>query len=130
MTTASHQQTTILTRITQTPDQCGGRPCIREMRIRVSDILEMLGLGVSRDEILADFPDLEPENIQACLLFAAKLTQSPQRLEVQGDYAMDRLEFYRDTIEKILRQHAEIPIAFAQIDEYLIIDRDSFGKLR
>lgn len=37
---------------------------------------------------------------------------------------MDRLEFYRDTIEKILRKHAEIPIAFAQIDEYLIVDRD------
>jgi len=62
----------ILARITQTPGKCGGRPCIREMRIRVSDILEMLGLGISRDEILADFPDLEPEDIQACLLFAAK----------------------------------------------------------
>jgi len=43
------------------------------MRIRVSDILEMLGLGVSPDEIMADFPDLEPEDLNACLLFAAKL---------------------------------------------------------
>ncbi|MBC6474098.1 MAG: DUF433 domain-containing protein [Hormoscilla sp. GM102CHS1] len=55
------------------PGKCGGRPCIRGMRIRVSDILEMLGLGVSPDEIMADFPDLEPEDLNACLLFAAKL---------------------------------------------------------
>lgn len=65
----------LLPRITQIPDQCGGRPCIRGMRIRVSDILEMLSLNISADEILADFPDLEPEDIQACLLFAAKRTE-------------------------------------------------------
>jgi uncharacterized protein (DUF433 family) len=64
-----------LTRITQTPGQCGGRPCIRGMRIRVSDILEMLGENVTPIEILADFPDLEPEDIQACLLFAARRTE-------------------------------------------------------
>lgn len=59
-------------RITTNPDQCGGRPCIRGMRIRVVDILEMLAEGVSAREILADFPDLEPEDIQACLLLAAE----------------------------------------------------------
>jgi uncharacterized protein (DUF433 family) len=59
----------LLARITQIPGQCGGRPCIRGMRIRVSDILEMLSLNITWDEILADFPDLEPEDIQACLLF-------------------------------------------------------------
>jgi uncharacterized protein (DUF433 family) len=63
---------TLLDRITQIPDQCGGKPCIRGMRIRVSDILEMLAENVSISEILADFPDLEPEDIQACLLFAAR----------------------------------------------------------
>ncbi len=68
----------LLARITQIPDQCGGRPCIRGMRIRVSDILEMLSLNVPVDEILADFPDLEPEDIQACLLFAAKRTEFPR----------------------------------------------------
>ncbi|NEP58736.1 MAG: DUF433 domain-containing protein [Symploca sp. SIO2G7] len=68
----------LLTRITQTPGQCGGRPCIRGMRIRVSDILEMLSLNVSSDEIIADFPDLEPEDIQACLLFAAKRIDFPR----------------------------------------------------
>jgi uncharacterized protein (DUF433 family) len=59
-------------RITFNPKQCGGHPCIRGMRIRVADLLEMLGEGVSVDEILADFPDLEREDIQACLKFAAR----------------------------------------------------------
>ncbi|WP_310482959.1 DUF433 domain-containing protein [Chamaesiphon sp. VAR_48_metabat_403] len=64
-----------LVRITQTPGQCGGKPCIRGMRIRVSDILEMMAENVSAEEILADFPDLEPEDIRACLLFAARRTE-------------------------------------------------------
>ncbi|QSV61024.1 MAG: DUF433 domain-containing protein [Dolichospermum sp. LBC05a] len=65
----------LLNRITQIPGQCGGRPCIRGMRIRVSDILEMLAENVSVSEILEDFPDLEPEDIQACLVFAARRTE-------------------------------------------------------
>lgn len=68
----------LLNRITQTPGQCGGRPCIRGMRIRVSDILEMLAENVDPAEILADFPDLEAEDIQACLLFAARRTEFPR----------------------------------------------------
>ena len=60
----------LLERITQTPGQCGGRPCIRGMRIRVTDILEMLAEDVSTAEILEDFPDLESADIQACRLFA------------------------------------------------------------
>ena len=66
MNTVLHQ------RITFNPQQCGGRPCIRGMRIRVTDILEMLAQGVAADEILADFPDLELEDISACLHYAAK----------------------------------------------------------
>ena len=69
---------TLVDRITQIPDQCGGKPCIRGMRIRVSDILEMLAENVSISEILADFPDLEPEDIQACLLFAARRINFPR----------------------------------------------------
>ena len=65
-------------RITQTPGQCGGRPCIRGMRIRVCDVLEMLSENVTADEILEDFPDLEPEDIQACLVFAARRTEFPR----------------------------------------------------
>lgn len=68
----------LLQRITQTPGQCGGRPCIRGMRIRVSDVLEMLACSVSTDEILSDFPDLQAEDILACLLFAARRTTFPQ----------------------------------------------------
>jgi uncharacterized protein (DUF433 family) len=60
----------LLTRITQVPGQCGGRPCIRGMRIRVSDILEILAENVTVSEILEDFPDLEPEDIQACLIYS------------------------------------------------------------
>lgn len=68
----------LLTRITQTPGQCGGRPCIRGMRIRVTDILEMLAENVSVTEILVDFPDLELADIQACLIFAARRTDFPR----------------------------------------------------
>ncbi len=62
----------LLNRITLEPGKCGGKPCIRGMRIRVSDLLEMLGEGVSMEEILADFPDLEREDILASLQFAAR----------------------------------------------------------
>jgi uncharacterized protein (DUF433 family) len=60
-----------LDRITFNPEQCGGRPCIRGMRIRVKDVLEMLGAGASERQILEDFPDLEPEDIRSCLQYAA-----------------------------------------------------------
>jgi uncharacterized protein (DUF433 family) len=72
------QVQSLLSRITQTPGQCGGRPCIRGMRIRVTDILEMLASGVAADEILRDFPDLEADDIRASLLFAARRTDFPQ----------------------------------------------------
>ena len=66
-----NSQSDLLERITQTPGQCGGRPCIRGMRIRVTDILEILAENISFSEILEDFPDLELVDIQACLVFAA-----------------------------------------------------------
>jgi uncharacterized protein (DUF433 family) len=59
-----------LERITFNPEQCGGRPCIRGMRIRVKDVLEMLAAGESEKQILEDFPYLELEDIRACLAFA------------------------------------------------------------
>jgi uncharacterized protein (DUF433 family) len=65
-------------RITFNPAQCGGRPCIRGMRIRVSDILEMLAAGVSVETILGDFPDLEQEDVSAALRFAAKRIDIPR----------------------------------------------------
>jgi len=59
-------------RVTVNPLQCGGRPCIRGMRIRVCDLLGLLGADVSEDDLLADFPDLEREDLQAVLLYAAR----------------------------------------------------------
>jgi len=67
----------LLARITQDPGRCGGRPTVRHLRIRVSDILEMLASGVSADEILSDFPDLEADDVPACLLFAARRRPTP-----------------------------------------------------
>ena len=65
-------------RVTVNPLQCGERPCIRGMRIRVSDLLGLLGEGVSQNEILADFPDLEREDLLAALLYAARYLDHPR----------------------------------------------------
>jgi hypothetical protein len=59
-------------RITIHPDRRGGKPCVRDMRITVYDVLEYLASGMSEDEILHDFPDLERDDLKACLLFAAE----------------------------------------------------------
>jgi uncharacterized protein (DUF433 family) len=64
-------------RITFNPNQCGGRPCIRGMRIRVKDVLDLLAAGVSEAEVLSDFPYLEKEDIRACLAFAAAEADHP-----------------------------------------------------
>ena len=57
-------------RITVNPDQCGGRPCIRGMRIRVVDILDLLAEGLTQKEILQEFPDLEEQDIIAAIKYA------------------------------------------------------------
>lgn len=64
-------------RITIDPNVCGGRPCIRGLRIRVSDILAMLASGASKEEILEDYPYLEVEDIAAALGFAAHQADHP-----------------------------------------------------
>lgn len=61
-----------LHRITVDPEKCGGRPCVRGLRIRVSDVLELLASGASRDDILADYPYLEFEDVTAVLQYAAR----------------------------------------------------------
>ncbi len=66
-----------LHRITFTPDQCGGRPCIRNMRIRVKDVLDMLAAGATEPEILESYPYLEREDIQAALQYAAAQVDHP-----------------------------------------------------
>ena len=64
-------------RITMTPDVCGGRPCIRGLRIRVKDVLDLLATDATREEILADYPYLEAEDITAVLEFAARQNDHP-----------------------------------------------------
>ncbi|TVQ33083.1 MAG: DUF433 domain-containing protein [Phycisphaeraceae bacterium] len=64
-------------RITTTPGVCGGRPCIRGMRVRVSDVLDMLASGMTSDEILRDYPYIEREDIEACLQYAARWFDHP-----------------------------------------------------
>lgn len=64
-------------RITISPDVCGGRPSIRGLRIRVKDVLDLLAAGATHDEILADYPYLEAEDIAAVLEFAARQNDHP-----------------------------------------------------
>ncbi len=67
----------LLKRITVNPKQCGGRPCIRGMRIRVIDVLELFAAGLTADEILDEMPDLEREDLQASLAYAAQKFDHP-----------------------------------------------------
>jgi uncharacterized protein (DUF433 family) len=64
-------------RITVDPEQCGGRPCIRGMRIRVTDVLDLLANGLTPEQVLQELPDLEREDIQACLVFASRRLDHP-----------------------------------------------------
>ncbi len=63
-----------LHRVTIDPAQCGGRPCLRGLRVRVSDVLDLLAAGSSREEILGDYPMLEAGDITAALEYAARYT--------------------------------------------------------
>lgn len=64
-------------RITTNPQQCGGRPCIRGMRIRVTDILDLLASGLGFEEILDEMPDLEREDIVAAISYASESINHP-----------------------------------------------------
>ncbi len=67
----------LMDRITVNPDQCGGRPCVRGMRIRVVDVLDLLAAGLGPAEVVAELPDLEPEGVTACLRFARRRLEHP-----------------------------------------------------
>jgi uncharacterized protein (DUF433 family) len=67
----------LLERITIENGKCGGRPCIRNMRIRVIDILQMLAGGMTPETILADYDELEPDDIKASLAYAARELDHP-----------------------------------------------------
>lgn len=67
----------LLHRITSQPDKFGGRPCIRGLRIRVVDVLDLLAAGLSLAQIVEELPDLEPDDIRAALAFAARRVDHP-----------------------------------------------------
>lgn len=61
----------VMDRITVNPRQCGGQPCIRGMRIRVTDVLDLLAAGMSSEQVIEELPDLKREDVDACLRFAS-----------------------------------------------------------
>lgn len=64
-------------RITINPGQCGGRPCLRGMRIRVQDVLDLLAAGLTREQVVDELPGLEPEDVDAALRFASARLDHP-----------------------------------------------------
>jgi uncharacterized protein (DUF433 family) len=69
--------TSDLERITFDPEQCGGRPCIRRLRIRVTDVLDLLASGLSTEQVLAELPSLERADVLACLRYASRQVDHP-----------------------------------------------------
>jgi uncharacterized protein (DUF433 family) len=67
----------LLARITVNSKQCGGRPCIRGMRIRVSDVLDLFTAGLSAEQILAEMPDLEMDDIKASFAYVSRKLNHP-----------------------------------------------------
>lgn len=67
----------LMERITVDPEQCGGRPCIRGMRIRVTDVLDLLAAGLTTEQILEEMPDLERDDVRAALQFASRWLNHP-----------------------------------------------------
>ena len=67
----------ILQRITVNPAQCGGRPCIRGMRIRVIDVLDLLAAGLTAEQVVEELPDLELDDVRAALQYAARRLDHP-----------------------------------------------------
>ena len=67
----------LLDKITINPKQCGGRPCIRGMRIRVSDVLDLFAAGLSAEQILVEMPDLETDDLKAALIYASRRLDHP-----------------------------------------------------
>jgi uncharacterized protein (DUF433 family) len=67
----------VLSRITTNPAQCGGRPCVRGMRIRVTDVLDLLASGLTAAHVLEELPDLTAEDVEACLRFASRRLDHP-----------------------------------------------------
>jgi uncharacterized protein (DUF433 family) len=86
-------------RITTNPKQCGGRPCIRGMRVRVIDVLDLLASGLSHAQILEELPDLELEDIQAVLTYKSKGELALQRFLWDANNLMDKADLRLEIIK-------------------------------
>ena len=73
-----HHMESLLARITTNPRQCGGWPCIRGMRIRLANVLQLFAAGLSAEQILTEMPDLEAADLQAALQYAARQIDYPR----------------------------------------------------
>ena len=69
--------TALAERMTVNPEQCGGRPCVRGLRIRVTDVLDLLASGLSPELIVEELPDLETADVSACVRFAIRRLDRP-----------------------------------------------------
>jgi uncharacterized protein (DUF433 family) len=78
MAAASINESDLLKRITVDPEQCGGRPCIRGMRVRVTDVLDLLAAGLTVDEVLKELPHLESGDVRAAIAYAARRLDHPR----------------------------------------------------
>ena len=67
----------LLERITFNPRQCGGRPCIRGLRIRVTDVLDLLEAGLTPAQVVDELPDLEPDDVRASFAYARRRVDHP-----------------------------------------------------
>jgi uncharacterized protein (DUF433 family) len=67
----------LVERITFNPKQCGGRPCLRGMRIRVSDVLDLFAAGLSAEQVLEEMPDLEADDLKAALTYTSRKLDHP-----------------------------------------------------
>jgi uncharacterized protein (DUF433 family) len=74
----SAQETELLNRITVNPLQCGGRPCVRGMRIRVSDVIDLMAAGYSAEQVVEELDDLELDDVRACLAWVSEYTKHPR----------------------------------------------------
>lgn len=91
----------LLGRITVDPERRSGQPCIRGMRMTVKDVLEYMAGGMSKAEILGDFPELEPDDIRACLAFAAERLLGPRAATPATVYVVQHARPREDADEDV-----------------------------
>ena len=78
MSAATPDNSDLLKRVTLYPHQCGGKPCLRGMRVRVTDVLDLLAAGLTPEQVVQELPILEPDDVRAALVYAARALDHPR----------------------------------------------------